>query len=168
MNIVPIGDCLTKRIAQVPSVLLISDNPMSCELVSSILRHDEIIVAHADTVEDSMLVANAIFPHLILADWDTEGVEGRKTVVELKRRTPSLAHLPSILMTDREISRVTRLELSRQGFRWILQKPVVTTSLPTLVRRTISESGQGRRSNRFAVLVSEGQTASGAMFEAIN
>ena len=154
------------------SVLLIEDDSMHASLIEMVLNEAGLSVQIASTPQEAMNSLEHMIPDVILAAWDWDGLDGRTLALQIKRRFSMAAQVPLLLMTDRVVPEKTRLELSAQGIHWILEKPLVVTSLPKLVGRTVSEcrrtrmEGNGFRPRPLGQVVNFGQTASGA-FQAV-
>ncbi len=148
------------------SVLLIEDNTTDISLLEMLLTHAGLKVQTASTEEEAMSLAKKFVPDLILASWETDGLDSRKVVRRLRKEIVRYARIPAILMTRRDVGRSIGLSLAQQDFKWILQKPIVATSLPKLIDQTVCEAYlqilTARASNAWqgAPCIGYGQTAS--------
>ncbi len=145
-----------------PLVLVLDDDLLHGALVSMVLTRAGFIVRHAQTLEDAIVCVVQNAPDLILANWDIDGIDGRAAVLALRRKVFDLRTTPALLLSDRSISEKLRMQLSRENFCWILEKPIVATSLPKLASCTIAGArGLAVRAQwRAAQLVASGDTAS--------
>jgi CheY-like chemotaxis protein len=108
-------------------------------------------------------------PHLILIDWDEEGIDGRSNLRAIRTRQES-RKIPVLVMTNVAVTEHLTRELGMLGVQWILEKPIVPLSLPKLIVRTISgvsASGQSIVPRGRAFLVNCGQTATGVQWQAV-
>ena len=123
-----------------PVVLVLEDDLVHGALIQMVLEAAHIQVHFASSASEAIENAKKRVPDLILVGWDGDGIDGRSMLTFLRMRAPQLAQVPVILMTDREISGKLRLGLATEGYTWILQKPIVMSSLPKLVQRTVTEA----------------------------
>jgi len=130
----------TQRNAGRPSALLIEDDLVHGALARMILDAAGIQVFVASTQQEALEILGDARPSLVLVAWDIDGIDGRTMLLYLRAHIPALARIPAVLMTDRAVNARTRIELSIEGYQWILQKPIVMTSLPRLVQRTVTEA----------------------------
>jgi DNA-binding response OmpR family regulator len=128
------GPCMSR-----PDVLLLEDDLLHGALVQMVLEASEIEVHRASAASEAARTAKEQLPDLVLVSWGAEGIDGRALLAFLRLSVPGLARVPAVLMTDRDLSAGLRSILAREGYTWILQKPIVPTGLPKLVRRTIAE-----------------------------
>lgn len=140
-------------------VLLITDDWLQVELLKTVLPEDEFDVSVLSS-GTKYTAASFPVPDLILADWDNDTIDARAITLTLKRSHRDLKNVPAILITSRMVA-LTR-ELAGT-FSWILEKPIVTTSLPKLLRWTV-KSCNAR--NHLRAFIQHGSTASGAMLAA--
>lgn len=140
----------------VMKALLITDDWLQIELIKTVLPENEFEVHVLNSGSEYNAGSYAV-PDLILADWDDYSIDGRAITLMLKKRHYDLTNVPSILITSRMVT-LTR-ELAGT-FSWILEKPIVTTSLPKLLRWTV-KSCNAR--NHLRAFIQHGSTASGAM-----
>jgi DNA-binding response OmpR family regulator len=135
-----------------------------------VLIEGEISVTMAANVEDATDAVAAQIPHVVLLDWDIDGLDGRSILRVIKKNQKS-RHVPVLVMTNRATTEALKRELLMYGVQWILEKPIVPLSLPRLIKRTIADGippGQsGGLFQRRAILVGCGQTASGAMWNSV-
>jgi hypothetical protein len=88
----------------------------------------------------------------------------------LKFRYPALRATPVILMTDHKLDEFTCYNLSRFNIKWILEKPIVPTGLPRLVRRIVRKDTAQATTSVWDVVpkqVEFGMTASSAYQNAV-
>lgn len=155
-----------------PVALALEDDLLSGTLLQMVLEQACGKVFVAATAEEALEVFKQVTPDLVLVSWDTDGIDGRTMLMSLRGRVPALLKIPALLMTDREVNARLRLELSMEGYHWILQKPIVMTSLPKLVHWTVAEaqhrplSGPAQR-HISKLFIRCGATASGALGEAV-
>ncbi|MGD0088717.1 MAG: response regulator [Planctomycetota bacterium] len=154
-----------------PSVLLLEDNPLHGALLQMVLEASGMEVFKASAASEAARIAGKQAPDLILVSWDTEGLDGRALLAFLRLSVPELAGVPVLLMTDRNISGTLRMVLAKEGYLWILQKPLVPTSLPKLIQRTIADHTRRLRGSRvgqpvLGQFVGCGATASGFYLQA--
>jgi DNA-binding response OmpR family regulator len=154
-----------------PTVLLLDDDLMHGALVGMVLGDAGFEIRVATTEQEAREAMVDGLPDCIMAGWDADGLDGLALVRRLRSSVPRLAEVPTLLVTDRQINGRTRLELSIEGIRWILEKPVVVTSLPKLVQCTVAESETRRTypSGRHcsARIVDSGTTASAYYLAAV-
>jgi CheY-like chemotaxis protein len=152
------------------SVLWITDNPDAFNVdTAACFALFGIRVTFVESAEEVLATPDMQQPDLVLADWDSEGVDGRAAVKALQGSSRIAGKTPAILLTDRRVPHVLATALAREGFRWVLRKPLVLSSLPKLIHRTLN-SCRGFAENphlQFASIIAEGQTASGAGFVAV-
>jgi len=153
------------------SVLLISCDFLMTEMLCDVMADSRIAARHAASPLDARDAVAVCRPHLILVDWDAEG-EDMITMHRQLRKAMGLHDVPAILMTDAKISQGLRSTLSFDGIRWILEKPIVPTSLPKLIKSTITEADLNAQKNavggfRLAPRIHAGESASGAMWQKI-
>jgi PleD family two-component response regulator len=156
------------------SVLLIQGDATENALVKMILQCAGMEVRDVDSAADAASVLDGFTPDIVIADWDIDGTDGRAIAREIRTKFRSLRETPAILMTDRTICQKSRREFIVEGFSWILQKPIVATSLPKLIAHTIQskspaafEASSGSQAKAKLHVLDFGQTASGAFFKAV-
>jgi DNA-binding response OmpR family regulator len=152
------------------SVLLLSSDFLMTEMLCDVMADSKIDARHAWSPLDARDTVAIRKPHLILIDWDVDG-EDTVTMHRQLRKAMRLHDVPAILMTDAGISQGLRSTLSFDGVRWILEKPIVPTSLPKLIKSTITEVAVNAHKNvgafRLAPRIHAGESASGAMWQKI-
>lgn len=163
------------------SVLILEDDLLHSALLQMVLEAAGFEVHVASTVEEALETLGRAWPDAVLADWDMDGMDGRALLRALRAQVPGCEKVPTVLMTDREMNARTQLELSMEGYVWILQKPIVVTSLPKLILHTTAETagtagqarggtcghGQAEKSEFSARVIRSGRTASGAFMDAV-
>ncbi len=157
--------------ADAPNILFIAGDSIHTDLVRMILlKHGmNVHVPAAASVSNTVLID---VPHLILLDWDAEGLDGDALLRGL-RNNPDTRKVPVILMTNRSVTETLRRKLIPFNVQWILEKPIVTMSLPALIERTIKSysapntTGADCRFRQCALLVECGQTASSVLWKAV-
>ncbi|HEY3323031.1 MAG TPA: hypothetical protein VGP72_21445 [Planctomycetota bacterium] len=117
------------------SVLLIED-AVEGELVSMVLEQARIGVRHVWSLPDATESLSQGAPDLILVGWSEDAFSGMFTLRSLLSLCPALERTPIILMADHKLSDFHRYRLSRLNIKWVLEKPVVPTAIPRLIRRT--------------------------------
>jgi DNA-binding response OmpR family regulator len=152
------------------SVLLLSFDFLMTELLCDVMAESKIDARHAWSPAEAGDHVAIRRPHLILVDWDVDG-EDTIAIHRQLRRAMRLNDVPAILMTDANVSQGLRSALSLEGVRWILEKPIVPTSLPKLIKSTITEADMNAHKNsggfRLAPRIHAGESASGAMWQKI-
>jgi DNA-binding response OmpR family regulator len=153
------------------SVLLLSSDFLMTEMLCDVMAESKIDARHACSPLDAGYAVAIRRPHLIVIDWDVDG-EDTVAIHRQLRKDMHLQDVPVILMTDAGISQGLRSTLSFDGVRWILEKPIVPTSLPKLIKSTITEADLNSHKNggggfRLAPRIHAGESASGAMWQKI-
>ncbi len=152
---------------KLPGVLVIED-AMHGELISSLLLHSGFSVWHASDEEDAMLAARCFTPDVMLVALNDNGTDGPVIVAKLKAENPHLKNVPVILMSERSLSQMARRGMATLNITWILEKPLVLTSLPKLILATIGSSRRNLvRSSRYIRQIEFGQTASSALMDCV-
>jgi len=121
-----------------PAALLLEDDLVHGALLRMVLEASGFAAPVAATLDEALGALNGTLPNLILVGWDIDGIDGRAILGKLRARVPGLARVPVLLMTDRELCARTRLELALEGYTWVLQKPIVMTSLPKLIAHVLA------------------------------
>jgi|GEM_PF-5619802 len=150
-----------------PQVLLLTNDLTEASLISMVLKASNIDVSMVFSDLEMISALDIALPDLILADWDKEGMNGRAIVTAMRTVAIGVKTVPSILMTDRTLNEVSRINLAVDGFRWVLEKPVVVTSLPKLIQHTLIESWNVKQHARQTQFVHFGDTASSALMESV-
>jgi DNA-binding response OmpR family regulator len=84
---------------QHPRILLVDDDPLTCDLLARRLEHDRYQVSTAMSVDDGLAVSATEEPDLVLLD--AELVNGDAAAfVRPSEEAPAAAATPVILMTD--------------------------------------------------------------------
>jgi len=154
-------------------ILVLEDDLVHGALIRMVLEAEGIEVHSAAAASEAMDITKKRVPDLILVGWDRDGIDGRSMLTFLRMRASRLAQVPAVLMTDREISPKLRLGLGTEGYTWILQKPVVITSLPKLIQHTLAEARakpiRASRPNQLAFgrFIGYGTTASRSYMNAV-
>ncbi|MCY3020034.1 MAG: response regulator [Planctomycetota bacterium] len=154
------------------SVLLIDDDLLHGALIRAVLETAGISVFTACSEQEACDVLRTTIPDALLVGWDAEGIDGRAVLTRLKARMPLLRGVPAVLMTDRDLCDRARRELLQAGHEWVLQKPVVVTSLPKLVAHAVAEARSRARESRYVRqsrvhFIDCGSTASDCFMEAV-
>lgn len=151
-------------------IILLSFDFLMTELLSDVLGESRIQLRHASSLEEARLAVFNQKPQLLLIDWESDGVD-TLAIQRRLRESMRLVDVPTILMTDAVVSPGRRSLLAAQGIRWILEKPIVPTSLPKLIKTTITEADINSRKRhegcRPASFIHAGETASGAMWQKV-
>ena len=153
-------------------ILFVAGDSMHTQLVKMILCNQNYSIQAVQEAGASNAALAVEVPNLVLLDWDTNGIDG-EAVLRGLRGNSETRRVPVILMTNRGMSESARRELAGFGVHWILEKPIVATSLPKLIERTIAAANQPNPSSaecryqRSALLVECGQTASGVLWKAV-
>lgn len=157
-----------------PVILVLEDDFVHGAMIQMVLEEAGFDVHSVSSASEAIEIARKQMPDLILVGWDGDGIDGRSMLTFLRMRAPMLAQVPAVLMTDREISTKLRLGLATEGYAWILQKPIVMTSLPKLVQHTLAEARakpiRASRPNQlvFGRFIGCGTTASRSFMEAVS
>ena len=157
------------RAAACPPLVMLVEGLQDGELVKLILEQAGIAVFHFSTEEELAAAVETATPDLFLVDWN-DGFDGLGMVSRLKQKHPSLRPIPIVLMSERGIYGLLRKRLYDLGVKWILEKPIVATSLPKLVAATIRQRRPQVVSLRdqHPALIGFGQTASAALLPAVS
>jgi DNA-binding response OmpR family regulator len=154
--------------ASPPFVMLIED-PRDSELAKLVLERAGYAVLNAAGEDELLAALETVTPDLLLVGWSNEGLDGLAVITRLKQEHPHLRRVPVILMADHRIGEYTRYDLHKLGVTWVLEKPVVATSLPKLIAATL-----GRRRPHIAKVqdlipqqIGFGSTASAALYPAV-
>jgi DNA-binding NtrC family response regulator len=118
-------------------VLIVDDEPTSCELITTMLRKNEYQVAGTANNGKTVL-AQCIRqqPDLVLLDIELQDDDGLHVLGQLRRGYPEIPVL--ILGSD---SNLERAKLARQGgARGFLAKPFTTERLMRAVERALLDS----------------------------
>jgi CheY-like chemotaxis protein len=153
-------------------VLFVAGETMHTQLLKVVLlNHGICLQALSESgVSNTALITE--IPHLVLLDWDTDGIDG-DAVLRGLRNNLDTRKVPVILLTNRVVTESFRRKLAVYNVRWVLEKPIVTLSLPKLIEQTIvssthaAASGTDCQYQRCALLVDCGQTASGVLWKAV-
>ncbi|MBT8425266.1 MAG: response regulator, partial [Silicimonas sp.] len=86
--------------ADVPSVLVVEDEPAQREVLVYNLRAEGYEVVQAADGDDGLVLVEEVTPDLIILDWMLPGVSGIEVCRRLKANTKSRA-IPVILLTAR-------------------------------------------------------------------
>ncbi|NND19662.1 MAG: phosphate regulon transcriptional regulator PhoB [Silicimonas sp.] len=103
--------------ADVPSVLVVEDEPAQREVLVYNLRAEGYEVVQAADGDDGLVLVEEVTPDLIILDWMLPGVSGIEVCRRLKANTKSRA-IPIILLTARgdEADRVRGLETGADDY----------------------------------------------------
>ncbi|NNL72775.1 MAG: phosphate regulon transcriptional regulator PhoB [Silicimonas sp.] len=103
--------------ADVPSVLVVEDEPAQREVLVYNLRAEGYEVVQAADGDDGLVLVEEMSPDLIILDWMLPGVSGIEVCRRLKANTKSRA-IPIILLTARgdEADRVRGLETGADDY----------------------------------------------------
>jgi DNA-binding response OmpR family regulator len=152
-----------------PSVLLI-EGEREGELARLVLEQADVPVRHVSSQEEAEKVLTSFVPEVLLVGWGEDGFDGRAILAMLKFRHPALRGTPVVLMTDHKLDEFTCYNLSRFNIKWILEKPIVPTGLPRLMRRIVRQDAVQVTTSGWNSLprqVEFGQTASCAYMNAV-
>jgi DNA-binding NarL/FixJ family response regulator len=103
---------------------------------------------------------------VLVLGWNYESFDAFCFAKSLCSQFPHLSRSSIIVMADHMISLQGRRQLSDFGVRWILQKPVVATSLPKLIRHVIAQTYDFNGMRRLSHQVPLGESVS-AMLPAV-
>ena len=154
------------------TILLVASESMHTELVRMVLMDRGMSVHTPPAASASNPLLQIEIPNLILVDWDAEGVDG-EALLRGFRNNADTRKVPVIAMTHIAVTEPFRRKLIPFNVQWILEKPIVTLSLPKLIERTIKSNAAGNgggancRYQQCALLVECGETASGALWKAV-
>ena len=152
---------------KLPSVLLIED-AFNGELISSLLQDAGLSVWHSRDENDAATAVCCFNPDVMLVAFNDAGPDGPAIVAQLKASMPRLQNVPVIVMTESRMSALARRRLATLNVTWILEKPLVLTSLPKLVRATMrSSNADVVQSQRFVQQIEFGQSASSALMRCV-
>ncbi|HEY3321685.1 MAG TPA: response regulator [Planctomycetota bacterium] len=146
------------------TVLILESDVIHGTLLKAVVEQAGGEALLAGTPEEALEHVDGVTPALILAAWDTDGLDGRTAVRDLRAQHAELRRVPAILMTDRNLTQLVCHQLRGENFRWILQKPIVVTSLPKLIERCCRDSQVRAEMPR---LLSFGATTSSAYMAAV-
>jgi DNA-binding response OmpR family regulator len=149
------------------SRVLLIEKPLHGELIKMVLQKSGITVYHARDYDEAEQAVRSFKPDAILASLNEDGLDGREIVFHLKCEHSELRGVPVILMSEIRLSEAARRDLVTLGVNWVLEKPIVPTSLPKLVRETVREASVLNDRNYFARKVGVGQTASSALMASV-
>ena len=149
-----------------PSVLLIEEG-INGELIKMILQKAGLVVRCVETYDEAAKTLRSFLPDLILAAINEDGMDGNEITFQLKCENEELRKIPVILMSDIRLSEAARRDMIALGVNWVLEKPIVPTSLPKLVRETIRSASVLNDRNYFSRKVGCGQTASSALMASV-
>ena len=153
------------------NILLLKEDSSECTLIRMVLEGAEMRLCQADNIETAMRFVQPSYPDVILVDWDIDGIDGRLLLTELTSWCTALKRVPAMILTDRVVTQKTVNSLLREGYKWILRKPIVMTSLPKLISQTINDAPaprlQGHAISGNYRLLECGQTASMAFMPAV-
>ncbi len=141
-----------------------------CQATAEYLEHFGISVQFATSEVDLAHMIGLNVPDVILADWDMDGTNGRATVKSLFEGGRVARTTPAVLMTDHHVPQTLVNTLTQEGFQWVLRKPIVLSSLPKLIKRTVANAQNAemdRRIEKLTRVVQHSETASGAGHVAI-
>ena len=151
-------------------VLLIAGENVHSQLIRMILLNSDMRIGFAQTTVEAATAIAAELPHVVLVDWDIEGIDGRAVLRSIKSNQET-RKMPVVVMTNRPVTENLKLELGMYGVRWVLEKPIVPLSLPKLIVKMLSGASveqAGAVFHRKAVLIGCGQTASGALWKSVH
>jgi CheY-like chemotaxis protein len=141
-----------------------------CQATAEYLEHFGISVQFATSEADLAHMTGLNVPDVILADWDMDGINGRATVKSLFDSGRVKRATPAVLMTDHHMPQTLVNTLAQEGFQWVLRKPIVLSSLPKLIKRTVvnaKNAEMDRRIEKLTRVVQHSETASGAGYLAV-
>ena len=112
-------------------VLIVEDNDKNLELVRDILQAKGYGTLEAGTTEDSLRIARAQTPDLILMDIQLPGMNGIEGLTAL-RAEPVTAGIPVVAITA-SVMLADREQIMRAGFDGFIEKPITVRSLLDVV-----------------------------------
>ncbi|WP_135505519.1 phosphate regulon transcriptional regulator PhoB [Roseovarius aestuariivivens] len=118
--------------AEIPTVLLVEDEPSQRELLAYNLKADGFAVTEAENGEEALLLVDETAPDVILLDWMLPNVSGIEICRRLKSR-PETRGVPIIMISARseEVDRVRGLETGADDY---VVKPYSVVELMARVR----------------------------------
>jgi response regulator RpfG family c-di-GMP phosphodiesterase len=122
-----------------PYCVFLVEEGEEAEVVQLVLEQAGIFVTRFADEGEMDVALESVTPDLLLVGWNTEGQNGRALVASVKAHHPRIRKVPVIFMVDHDVAKGTQIGLASLEIRWILQKPIVTASLPKLVMRTITQ-----------------------------
>ena len=131
---VPREDVVVLPVKNAPVVLIVDDEKVIANTLSTILAHAGFITMTAYDGESALRIANAITPDLLISDVVMPGITGVELAIILTRSIPNL----KVLLFSGQASTVDLLEEARHSGHCFtaLTKPIH----PTDMLKRISES----------------------------
>jgi two-component system cell cycle response regulator DivK len=114
-------------------IMIVEDDERSRKLLRDILQFHGYRTVEASNGEDSIPLARATVPSLILMDIRLPGIDGEAAMFQLKS-DPVTAHIPVVAVTA-SVMRGDEQRLRRSGFDGYVSKPIDVASFPEIVRR---------------------------------
>lgn len=140
-NVLRIGGAISDAPSSLPLVLLVEDEEIQIEIISSYLE-SEFVVAAASTVADALRLVSKRTPDLILSDIrlpDGDGLTFRQQI----RHDRALASIPFVFLTGVQ-NESTATEADTLGVDDYLTKPVEKSRLLSVLRRVMTRTRQLR------------------------
>ena len=150
-------------------VLLVAGDNIHTHLIRMVLLNNDIRIVSAQNSTEVNAAIAAELPHLVLLDWDVDGIDGR-AILRAMKTNQETRKMPVLVITNRTVTEGLKLELGMYGVRWILEKPIVPLSLPKLIVKMLSGAladQAGAICQRKAALIACGQSASGVMWKSV-
>jgi CheY-like chemotaxis protein len=140
-----------------PRVLVVEDNPLNLELMTTLLEEAECEVLSATTAKAGIALARERQPSLILLDIQLPGMDGYQAAYRLKS-DPSTAHIPVVAVTAHAL-RGEDDRARAAGCDEYLPKPIREAALFALVRQYAAPGARGETSVGPHVRPEEGSDA---------
>jgi len=122
---------------QSPSVLLVDDDPYTCDLFKLILEHHGLPFSIFQTSADALEYLKTQRPDIIVVDLFLPGIDGYRTLDAI-RRLPQLAH-SKIVATTSYYTADTQQEVLRRGFDGYIPKPFEASQLVAYLERIVRQ-----------------------------
>ena len=121
-------------------ILAVDDEEHILELIQYNLEMNQYDVLLAESGEKALEILKSNEVDLVLLDWMLEGMDGIEVLKQI-RQTPSIAHIPVILLTAKssEIDKVLGLEFGADDY---LTKPFGIHELMARIKAVLRRNGQ--------------------------
>ena len=121
-------------------ILAVDDEEHILELIQYNLEMNQYDVLLAESGEKALEILKSNEVDLVLLDWMLEGMDGIEVLKQI-RQTPSIAHIPVILLTAKssEIDKVLGLEIGADDY---LTKPFGIHELMARIKAVLRRNGQ--------------------------
>lgn len=119
--------------SQVPSILIVDDNPDNLKIIGSFLRKEGYTIRLAQSGPKAIESATAAPPDLILLDVSMPGMDGYETCKRLYH-IDGLSHIPIIFITAERKGTESMLEGFKAGAVDYIEKPVESAVIAARVK----------------------------------